>query len=221
MGYYQGHANVFLQKHRAFMNRDSEVRGQSIQIRALKAIDAGGAEGVAMAAVHKALMSARLAPQVIRLVVDRLEDMGYIYRERIETAGRPRIQMWSFRNMAEQAPELRRARERMSSMLNNSLKDDVRPEWEGVERGDLFADILRRTGGELNLKDMEVAACQLYAGNPAKLVCHLIRKEQRKQVLHYLDTLAYRGLISKIWDDGDVTDGGSGSRRNANRYTCP
>jgi hypothetical protein len=218
VGYSQYHVDLFAQKHRAFTTTGTLVRGQSVQIRALKAIDAGGADGVSMAAVHKALMGARLAPQVIRLVVDRLEAMGHIYREEIKTGGRPRIQMWSFRNVAELPKESLLYRARMSYLMSNSLGDDCRPAWEEVGRGELFADILRRTGGELNLKDIEVAACQLYAGNPAGLARHLIRSEPKKQTLHYLDTLAYRGMISKVW--GDCEKVGE-ARRNTHRYTCP
>jgi hypothetical protein len=219
VGYSQMHVDLFAQKHRAFMNRDSVVRGQSVQIRALKAIDAGGVDGVAMGDVHRALASSRLAPQVIRLVVERLEDMGHIYRERIETGGRPRIQMWSFRSVAALPKESMEYRVRMSCMMSNSLKEDDRPDWEFYQRGDLFVDILSRTGGDLNIKDMEVAACQLYAGNPAEMARHLTKSEQKKQVLHYLDTLAYRGLIAKVWNTGETIEVGDGARRNAHRYT--
>jgi hypothetical protein len=216
VGYRQDQVDLFAQKQRAFMNRDSEVRGQSIQIKALVAIDAGGAEGVAMGDVHRALMGARLAPQVIRLVIDRLEAMGHIYREEIRTGGRPRIQMWSFRNVAKLPKESLQYRVRMSYLMTNVLKEDSRPEWERYQRDDLLVDILRRTGGDLNIKDIEVAACQLYAGSSSELVRLLFRSEpSRRQRLHFLDTLVYRGLITKA---GEACAMRRESQRNTPRY---
>jgi hypothetical protein len=218
-GYRQDDVNLFLQKQKAFMNRDSEVRGQSVQIKALKAIDAGGVDGVAMADVHRAIKGARLAPEVIRLVVDRLEGMGHIYREEIRTGGRPRVQMWSFRRVLEMPAGDLQTKVKLSCLMSEVLSEDGRPPWECYSREDLIVDILRRADGELNVKDIEVAACQLYAGNPADLVRFLFRSEPGKQARHFLDTLAYRGLIGKVGEAGAMLEGCGEANRGGVRYT--
>jgi hypothetical protein len=179
-----------------------------LQLRALKAIDAGGADGVSMAAVHKALLAARLTPQVMKLIIDRLEASGHILREEIATRGRPRVQMWSFKTIAEHDMDGETAME----MADKGMSEDNRPSWVGLPRAYIFTDIINKTGGALNLKMIEIAACQLYSGNCKELMTELFRGGEKKETLEVLDVLAMRGRIDR------VPDSGMGARSRGQEY---
>jgi hypothetical protein len=151
--------DVWLERHLAFMATPTpKFRPQEIRRRALVAIDAGGKDGASMADVHRAIKSAHLPPWLIKLVVDRLVEDGHVHKEIIPTAGRPRVQMWSFRY----APT--KELWGMLALSRGVDKDFTRPRWEGKSQENIIRDVLRLINGEeLRVRDLEMAAGQLYA----------------------------------------------------------
>lgn len=150
--------DAWLGRHLAFMAKTSRFRPQEIRRRALVAIDAGGPGGAAMADVHRAVKGARMPAWLVNMVVDRLVEDGHACREVIPTLGRPRVQVWSFRH----APA-----ERLLDMakLSRGVDEDyTRPRWEGMVQENILIDVLRQSRGEeLRVKDLEIAAWQIYA----------------------------------------------------------
>lgn len=152
----------WLKKHMAFMAKDVSrhgIPGVTLPIRALKAIDAGGPDGVPMGAVHKALMSARLSPGVIRLITERLEEDGHITRRVFQTGGRPRVQMWSFRHVLDNPLFDGDVAEDMS---NNGGRGG-RGTHAGKVRKRIFQEVIKAATGDLSIKDIEVGAYQIYS----------------------------------------------------------
>jgi hypothetical protein len=80
---------------------------------------------------------------------------GHVHRERIETAGRPRIQMWSFRHAPEEVRD---------AMAKRGLRTDFnRPFWAGKPRERIIRDVLGFASGETwKVREIEVAAWQIY-----------------------------------------------------------
>lgn len=146
------------EKHAAFIGKRCHYRPEELRQRALVAIDAGGAEGAAMADVHRALSTARLPACLVNLIVDRLVDDGHVHRVREPTAGRTRVRMWSFRNVA---PEIA---EDMAYRGVWAPHDFSRMRWDGKCRENIIIEVLRAMDGEkLDVRGIEAAAGQLYA----------------------------------------------------------
>jgi hypothetical protein len=145
----------WLAQHREFMGGESDHRPTELRRRALVAIDAGGVNGATMADVHRALKSAHLPAKLVNLVVDRLIEDGHVHRKKILTAGRPRVQMWSFRHAPEEVRD---------AMAERGLRTDFsRPFWAGKRQEQIIRDVLWRLRGiEMKVRDIEVAAWQIY-----------------------------------------------------------
>jgi hypothetical protein len=165
-------------KHLAFMARDGGgCRPEKIRCRALVAIDAGGADGATMADVHVAIRGARMPAWLVNLVVDRLVEDGHVHRVREPTAGRPRVRMWSFRH----APDEVRADMAYAGVWADN--DFTRPRWAGMIQENIIVDVLRRVRGEdVQVKDLEIAAGQIYADANAKLAIELFRWKKDKEL---------------------------------------
>lgn len=157
-------------KHLAFMRPMDDYRPTELRRRALVAIDAGGADGAPLGDVHRALASARLPAKVVNLVVDRLAADGHVHREVIQTGGRPRVQLWSFRH----APEA--VRPDMAYTGVWAPHDHSRMRWAGKERESIVIEVLGSVKGtSLSLSGIEAAAGQLYADAGRGLVGALYR----------------------------------------------
>lgn len=145
------------EKHAAFLGKKCSYRPEELRQRALVAIDAGGAEGAAMADVHRALVSAHLPACLVNLIVDRLVDDGHVRRVREPTAGRTRVRMWSFRNAPEDA------RSDMAYTGVWAPHDFRRLRWEGKCRENIIIEVLSAMDGEkLDVRGIDAAAGQLY-----------------------------------------------------------
>jgi hypothetical protein len=164
-------------KHQAFMAREIRFRPVEIRRRALVAIDAGGADGAPMGDVHRAIKSAHLPAWLINLVVGRLVEDGHVHRERMQTGGRPSVRLWSFRH----APP-----KELHEMAGRGLgvEDDfTRPRWAGMIQENIIVDVLRRVGGEdVHVRDMEIAAGQIYVDADGKMAKELFRLKKDKEL---------------------------------------
>lgn len=161
----------WLGQHRAFMKRETAFRPAEVRRRALVAIDAGGAGGVSMADVHASMRSARLPAWLVNLVVDRLVADGHVHRVRVETAGRPRIQMWSYQNAPEEV------RPDMAYAGVWSSNDFSRPRCDGMIQENIIIDVLRRIGdNEARIRDLDMAAGQVYVDANAHMSLELFRR---------------------------------------------
>lgn len=165
----------WLGKHLAFMKQDGAVyRPTKLRQRALVAIDAGGPDGVPMGDVHRALASAHLPAKVINMIADRLVADGHAYRERVETGGRPRVQMWSFRH----APEA--VRDDMAYTGVWAPHSHARLRWYGKDREAIVIEVLGAIRGvSLGVKDIEIAAGQLYLDEDERMGGALYRGRNR------------------------------------------
>lgn len=149
-------------KHAAFLavpkapkhpHKPTEMR-----LRAIRAIDAGGVDGATMADVCKALCSAHLPAFLINKVVDRLVDDGHVRRVREATGGRPRVRLWSYRNVAP---------EHSLDMAHTGVwapQDYTRLRWAGKSRETLIIEVLRSVeiGKMLDVRAIEGTAGQIY-----------------------------------------------------------
>lgn len=159
-----------MRKHVAFMRRAASYRPTELRRRALVAIDAGGADGAPMGAVHRALASAHLPAKVLNLVVDRLVADGHVHRVRVETGGRPRIHLWSFRHASDGV------RDAMAYTGVWAPHDYSRMRWAGKDREGIVIEVLGSVRGiELGLRDIEIAAGQIYADENADMGITLYR----------------------------------------------
>lgn len=153
------------EKHAAFIGKKCSYRPEELRQRALVAINAGGPDGVAMTAVHKALASAHLPACLVNLIVDRLVDDGHAHRVREPTAGRPRVRMWSFRHAPEDV------RSDMAYTGVWAPHDFSRMRWEGKSRENIIIEVLRAMkGAMLDVRCIEAAAGQIYIDADRKLV---------------------------------------------------
>lgn len=196
--------NKWLSEHVAVMGQCTGVKGFDLPIRALRMIDSGGLDGVPMSRVHKALMGARLAPGVIRLIIDRLVAEGHVHRVEIPTAGRRRIQMWSFRTIAadpekcELALDLaQRGRDGPVGLLR----------WEGKTRQKLCQEVVQAAGGDLSIKDIEVGAFQIYSdidGRGSALLTTLFNSETKARIAAFLNGMAMSGYLGNAGEVAGV-----------------
>ncbi len=174
----------WMDKHVAFMARPVGYRPTELRRRALVAIDAGGASGAPIGDVHRAIKSAHLPAKVINLVADRLVADGHVHRERIQTAGRPRVQLWSFRH----APDEVRADMAYTGVW--APHDYGRLRWAGKDREQIVVEVLWSIRGiSLGLRDIEIASGQIYADENERLGIAL-----------------YSGINGKIMRPGKVKD---------------
>ena len=162
----------WLEKHVGFMvsKGDALYRPTELRRRALVAIDAGGAEGATMADVHRAVKSAHLSAKVVNMIVDRLVDDGHVHRERIMTAGRPRVQMWAFRHAPEEV------RGDMAYTGVWAPLDHARLRWAGKDREAIVIEVLKSIRGvSLGLREIEIAAGQVYVDECVEMGLTLYR----------------------------------------------
>jgi hypothetical protein len=145
----------WMDAHRAFVMNPSLKRPVWLRQAALMAIDSGAARGASMAVVHDAIKSAHLPASLVNLVVDRLVEDGHVHREKVQTAGRPRVQMWSFRHAPEEVRD---------AMARRGLGTDYsRPFWAGKPQDALILDVLRLVPDtKLKAREIQVAAWQIY-----------------------------------------------------------
>lgn len=188
----------WLGQHRAFLKRETAFRPAEVRRRALVAIDAGGVDGAPLGDVHRAIKSAHLPAWLINLIVDRLVADGHVYRERIETGGRPRIQMWSFRH----APE--GVRLEMAGRGLGVDDDFTRPRWDGMSQENIIVDVLRWIRGEkLRARDLVMAAGHVYVDANGKMAVELFKgrdgAELTKGEMHKL--LLSMASRRRIWRD--------------------
>lgn len=181
-------------KHLGFMRPTDGYRPTELRRRALVAIDAGGADGAPMGDVHRAIKSAHLPAKVVNLVVDRLVADGHVHREVIQTGGRPRVQLWSFRH----APDGVRGDMAYTGVW--APHDYSRLRWAGKDREIIVIEVLGSVRGiELGLRDIEIAAGQIYADENADMGITLyrgkngrimkpgqVKADLRRMVLHRL-----------------------------------
>jgi hypothetical protein len=160
----------WMSKHAAFLKPVDDYRPVELRRRALVAIDAGGPDGAPLGDVHRAIKSAHLPAKVIHLMVDRLVADGHVHREVIQTGGRPRTQLWSFRH----APEA--VRDDMAYTGVWAAHGYGRMRWAGKDREAIVIEVLGAVGGaSLSLSGIEAAAGQLYVDAGRGLVGALYR----------------------------------------------
>lgn len=145
----------WLEEHAAFLKSGIIEAPVALRQKVSIAINAGKADGLTMAAVHQVIKSAHLPAKLVNMIVDRLVDDGHVHRERIMTAGRPRVQLWSYRCAPKEARD---------AMAKRGLRMDYsRPFWMGKTRDMLIKDILRLVPNtELKVREIEIAAWQIY-----------------------------------------------------------
>jgi hypothetical protein len=157
-------------RHVAFLKKGDSFKPTQLRWKALKAIDAGGADGVAMTAVHKALASLHPPGWLINLTIDRLMADGHVHRGQVQTGGRPRVQMWSFRH----APEVVRSDMAYTGVW--AAHDFSRLRWDGKCRENIVIEVLRALSGRmLSVRQIEAAAGQLYIDANVAMVSTLYR----------------------------------------------
>lgn len=185
----------WLGQHLAFMGHPADYRPTELRRRALLAIDAGGVGGVPMGDVHRALASAHLPARVVNLVVDRLVADGHVHRVRVETAGRPRVQMWSFRHAPEEV------RPEMAYTGVWAPQDYSRLRWAGKDRESIVVEVLGSIRGiMLSVRGIEAAAGQIYIDAGRRLTRALYQGKRDGilkpgQVKAILQNMALRRLI--------------------------
>lgn len=152
----------WMDEHRAFLGRPSGRRPVWLRQMTLMTIDAGGVNSAPMAAVHDTVKSGHMPAKLVNLVVDRLVEDGHVHRERIQTAGRPRTKLWSFRHAPDEVRD---------AMAKRGLGTDFsRPFWAGKMREQIIRDVLRLVPNvPLKVREIEVAAWQLYVDADAEM----------------------------------------------------
>lgn len=160
----------WLKDHIEFTRHESSFPPEELRRKALYAIEVSGQDGASMAMVHQAVKSKRPAAAAVGLIVDRLVADGHVHRVTIQTAGRPRVQMWAFRHVLED-PDAQDIAFDMAQRGVSAECDYRRLRWAGKSQQYLIREVLGAARDrDLDVKGLIVAAGQVYVDADAHLI---------------------------------------------------